>query len=171
MLCFLAGEPLRFLPRLGEFLGSYAFGYSNEQPCEGLHAQVERKTGSITNRTEAYDSLCIRVPFFRDLMLAQKQGRLGNIEDVALGLADCLHQARNPKTLITLLGFENHKSCKGDAGEDLHSWDSRFRQVVYCADDYTMFHMKKPDIHFTSDAAMPELGRAATKSNSTETNT
>ena len=134
------------------------FGCANEQRCEGLHVQVECRTASIQNQFEAYDSLVIRIPFFKNLMRAHKQGRLGDIEDVSLALADCRHKALNPRNLMIRLGIENRMSAKSRDGGKLHAWDGTFRNIAYCADDCTMFHMKKPDIHCTSHAATQQFG-------------
>ena len=71
-VCFLAGEDLRFPPRLAECFASYMFGYANEQRREGLHAQVECTTGSIQNQSEANDSLVKRILFFNHRIRAKK---------------------------------------------------------------------------------------------------
>ena len=102
---WLAGESLDFCPNLASFTGSYRFGWSNETRCEGQHAYIGRSVSHLYNRSEAYDSLVLRLPFFRSLMQgASKQGS----EEVALKLTECLHTARNPKTLVATLCLQKH---------------------------------------------------------------
>ena len=140
---WLAGESLDTCPTLAPFVGRYRFGYSNENPCEAQHAYLNRTTAYLYNRTEAYDSLVLRMPFFRSLM--QDGGLKRSSEQVALGLAECLHAARNPKTLIATLGVQNHDGIQQQQ-EELHPWNSVYREVLYCNDEYSLHHMPSPDI-------------------------
>ena len=140
---WLAGECLDVCPSLASFVGSYRFAYSNETPCEAQHAYVNRTTAYLYNRTEAYDSLVLRIPFFRSLM--QDGGLKRNSEQVVLSLVECLHTARNPKTLIATLGLQNHHSLQ-QRWEELHPWNSLYREVLYCNDEYTLHHLPSPDI-------------------------
>ena len=159
---YLAGEDIVNLLRLGEFLGAYRFGYSDEQRCEGLHAKVERLSGHSHNRTVAFDSLVLRLPFFRDMMRSADKGMLGGYDNATMSLADCLHTARNPRTVIARLGLSSHPSLKVTAakGEDHHSWDRVFREVVYCSDDYTMFHQQPPEITLNYSVCGNDAGEA-----------
>ena len=139
---FLMGDAITAVPRLDAFTARYKFGYSNEQWCEGLHAKIERGTGLATNRSEAYDSLIIRLPFFRDLLRDAHVQRYGMFEDTVRAVTDCLHTARNPKSLIFVLGLARHPAVIGEK----HPWSFVFREVAYCNDEQTLFHMPTPKI-------------------------
>ena len=140
---WLAGESLEHCPNLASFTGSYRFGYSNETPCEAQHAYIGRTVAYLYNRTEAYDSLVLRMPFFRSMM--QGGGLKRSSEQVALGLAECLHASRNPKSLLTTLGLQNHHFIQ-QREDELHPWHVTYREVLYCNDEYTLHHMPTPDI-------------------------
>ena len=102
------------------------FGWSSEYTDEGQHARVKRRVGNIVNRSEAYNSLVLRLPYFVNLFK-----RFPHYRNF---VAECLQRARNPLTLLLRLGFEHHPCVIAGRREKLHKWSRHWRQVLYHPD-------------------------------------
>ena len=113
-----------------------------ERRVEGAHAFLKRRAAHATRRTEAFDSLTLRLPELKEAL--QQPGFAS--EFVAL-----LEQARSPHRLVQCLGMINHPTCK----QVCHTWDRLYRKVVYHADMFTLYNQPLPSMD-VGPAAGPE---------------
>ena len=139
---WLAGESLDALPVLAAFIACKKFGWSCEYAVEGLHAKIERGAGNVTARREAYNSLLLRLPWFKEMLQ-----RCPAKKDE---LADALYRARNPKQLLAELGFSSHPVWVQADQDRTHAWDPVFRDIMYQADLYARFIASPPTIKMVS---------------------
>ena len=102
---YIEGEDLASLPNLSLFVAELRFGWSSERLVEGGHASVNLRAARSRNRTEAYDSLGLRLPELKQL--------LENDADALHVFLECLEQARTPKQLVEtgcLCKYTTHRS-------------------------------------------------------------
>ena len=122
------------------FVAQLRWAYSTERRVEGGHAAVHIQTSSARNRTEAYDSLALRLAYVRQAL-----------EDDPDSLMECLSHGRSPRQLAMELGFKAHPSfAMASCG-----WDPIIRKMVYHADAFTLYRMPLPDMPFTGGPPPP----------------
>ena len=117
----LMGDDIHEHPEFALFLGRYKFCSAAEREVEVGHAKINRRTATARNRTEAYDSLAVRMPGFRRVL------------DAPCGveaIADFLQAARSPRDACIALGFKYHPSLVSLT----HPWDKMYRKTIYRAD-------------------------------------
>ena len=124
---YVEGEDIRLLPELQEFLAELRFGFGSERLVEGGHARVHMANIGRRHRTEAMDSLALR--------MGEIEATLTSAD--VTSLLECLQAARNPRSLIHELGLAKHPSLQ--TGEEMNSWDPCYRLVVYHADAFSMY--------------------------------
>ena len=124
---FLEGTALADLPALARLTSELRFGFSAERLVEGGHAYVHKRSTAARCRTEAYDSLTLRIGEMKTMML--------NNPEFVRHLMDAVSVARTPRALASTLGFRQHPSCQTAKGP----WDIAFRKVVYRADVHSLF--------------------------------
>ena len=112
---------------------------------EGLHGRIERATGTIHNRSSAYNSLTLRQKYFADLM------RNNNV--VVDELAICLAEVQNPKLALSALGMGAHPLVQKMLEEKAHAWHPMYREILYHSDQYSLFRQPPPDIEFLDHMA------------------
>ena len=139
---WLAGESLDALPALAAFIACKKFRWSREYAVEGLHAKIERGAGNVTACREAYNSLLLRLPWFKEMLK-----RCPAKKDE---LADALYRARSPKQLLAELGFSSHPVWVQADLDRTHAWDPVFRDIMYQADLYSRFIASPPPIETVS---------------------
>ena len=85
------------------------------------------------SRTEAYDSLCLRLPELKHALLT----------DAAFfnRFVEALQLARTPRKIMKTLGLSEHPSCK----LAVRAWDPMFRKIVYHSDPWSLYH-SRPDV-------------------------
>ena len=93
------------LVALPSFLGQFKFCPVDETVVEGMHGSLERKVNNIRNRTVAYDSMVVRLPYLRRCMqrYPDLQNSMVNMleeMDSPLRLADCLGVAEHPSAPV-----------------------------------------------------------------------
>ena len=125
---------LEACPTLEAYVGAFKFIPVDETPVESLHARLERTVANFHNRSMAYDSLQLRMWFFRKL-----QARHATFID---DLAGYLSENHSPGTMATALGFGKHPGIPPRGGRRL--WDKAWAHVVYRSDVQTLFHTKTP---------------------------
>ena len=125
---FLEGEELALLDNLELFFATFQFAWGTERKVEGGHAQVNMYAGGRRNRTEATDSLALRMSEIKRMLQSQ---------DVTAFL-ECVQVARNPRKLVSQLGLARHPSCSlAKSG-----WDPIFRKIVYHADPLSLYSQR-----------------------------
>ena len=129
---YLDGEELLMLENLKEFLGSMLFAWGTERKVEGGHAQVKMLAGSRRNRTEATDSLALRLAEIRLVLTSS---------DITAFL-ECVQAARSPRKLVARLGLERHPSCRLARS----NWDPIYRKIVYHADPLSLYDRNPPQL-------------------------
>ena len=139
---YLDGEDLRMLDKLPQFLGSLRFAFGTERRVEGGHAQVNMWTQGRRNRTEATDSLALRMSEIKCILSS----------DSVTDLLECIQVARNPQRLITKLGLQRHPSCSLAK----HAWDPIYRKVVYHADPHSLYDRNPPQLFVQAPAPKPD---------------
>ena len=148
---YLAGEELQTLPELELLIGRKLFTLCVEYSLEGEHAKIERKVGNIVNRTEAYNSLVLRLPFFAKLFK-----RFPHVREI---VSSCIEGIRNPLDLLLQLGFQNHPAVIDARQQKTHRWSRIWRQILYHADLYSLYEQVVPDIRMVD----PRAGLVALK--------
>lgn len=147
---FLDGGDLHDLPVLAEFIGSFKFAFAVERLVEGDHAAIHRAYGRARNHSEAYDSLVRRFPEIK-VVIAQPSGFQAMCDNIEL--------CRTPKRAVHALNMGRHESCQRASS----GWDVIYRQIVYRADPYTLYHQPypkvRPAVAPTEPAAFPEPPR------------
>lgn len=129
---FVEGEDLRLLDNLDFFISSFRFAWGTERKVEGGHAQVNMYAGGRRNRTEATDSLALRLSEIKRVLVSA---------DVTSFL-DCVQVARNPQKLAAKLGLARHPSCSFAKS----GWDPIFRKIVYHVDPFSLYSASRPDL-------------------------
>ena len=100
---YIAGEELEALDSLLDFTAALRFGFSSERLVEGGHSQIHLRGASARRRTEAFDSLSLRLSEIRRALLRT---------DFMSALLECLEASRNPARLIVALGMTDHPSAR-----------------------------------------------------------
>ena len=115
---------------LRAFMGEMAFGFASERQVEGGHASVNLRASGKRNRTEAYDSLTLRMPEIEHELLT----------DAAFlpELIEALNGGRNPAKALAMLSLRDHPS----ASLAKHNWDTIHRKIVYHADPHSMYRSR-----------------------------
>lgn len=129
---FVEGEDLRLLDNLDFFISSFRFAWGTERKVEGGHAQVNMYAGGRRNRTEATDSLALRLFEIKRVLVSA---------DVTSFL-ECVQVARNPQKLVAKLGLARHPSCSFAKS----GWDPIFRKIVYHADPFSLYNASRPEL-------------------------
>ena len=145
---YIEGEDLASLPNLSLFVAELRFGWSSERLVEGGHASVNLRAARSRNRTEAYDSLGLRLPELKQL--------LENDADALHVFLECLEQARTPKQLVETMGLKLHPSFSLGTWP----WDSIFRKIIYHSDPFTLYKSARAALQ-TSDGSAPPSGTGA----------
>ena len=117
------------LKALPPFIGQFKFCPVDETVIEGVHASVERRVGNITNRTMAYDSLMVRLPYMRRC--------LQRFPDLMNDLSSMLKEMNSPIKLAEFLGFANHPSAPLSLRK---AWSTQWRVIIYREDEHTLFN-------------------------------
>ena len=128
-ILFCEGMELELLPELDMLVSKFHFAHSSERRVEGAHAFVQRRSCLARRRTEAWDSLSLRMKEIVDMMDSDSE--------FFSSLSVNISFARSPKLLVAHLGMQYHP-CACD-GENISAWDTRFRKCVYHADPATLF--------------------------------
>ena len=108
-----AAEAVHWFPLLCLFVAQFKFGSCVERVVEGAHAFIHQVYLRGHARTEAYDSLELRMAQVRELIQSPKS--FG-------ALCQCLTEARSPKRLVAALGMAEHPSlsaCQEHLGQPL----------------------------------------------------
>lgn len=127
---FIDGTDFRELPVLHAFMAEMRFGHASERLVEGGHARVNLLAGRSRNRSEAYDSLLLRMPEIKRKLKRDPQ--------FLTSLLTCLASARSPRSLTDRLNLGNHPSL--DLATD--SWDPIFRKVIFRADPHSLYRAR-----------------------------
>ena len=136
---YLDGEELLLLDNLTGFIGSMLFAWGTERKVEGGHAQVKMLAGSRRNRTEAADSLALRLVEIKRVLASS---------DVTAFL-ECAEAARNPRKLVACLGLQRHPSCRLAKS----NWDPIYRKIVYHADPIALYDQNPPRLFVRVESA------------------
>ena len=131
-------EDISCFPMLVTFAGAIMFAFASERMVEGGHATVNLRTTIARNRTEAYDSLTLRLHKVSDKIIDDP--------DFFSTLADLLSEARNPKKAITQLYLQNHPSCRLANT----AWDRIYRKIVYRSDPHSLHNSQRPPVQVTN---------------------
>ena len=143
---FLEGEDRRMLEKLSQFLGSLRFAWGTERRVEGGHAQVNMFTQGRRNRTEATDSLVLRLGEIKRVLTSA---------DV-VDFLQCVQAARNPQRLVASLGLRRHPSCLLAKS----AWDPIYRKVVYHADPLSLYNRNPPELFIEAPASRRRPGQS-----------
>ena len=100
--CYLAGSVLEDLPELELAIANMRCGFAVERRVEGGHALVNRRSALASRRSEAFDSLALRMLEIRQRLEADP----GFIKELAMALA----RARSPKLRVRCHGMTAHPS-------------------------------------------------------------
>ena len=130
---FLEGCPLADVPQYATYRGVFKFGWCGEREVEAGHALVNLRAAKSRNRTEAYDSLSIRMPTMID--------GLGN-QDYLEKIINAIGEQRTPLQLCQSLHFQHHPSFKLSKG----TWDTIYRKIIYHNDPYTLYRRDRPPL-------------------------
>ena len=149
-IAFLSGTPFDELLELELFVAEFMFGSCDETPVEAVHARLERRVGCIHHRGEAYDSLILRMDYYR--MLMQKDAKCKDIVN------DVLTSAKNPRGMLKTLGFGQHPALLELIADKAHPWDCYHRKILYHADMRTLYHDEPVDIELVDNAPPDEPG-------------
>eukprot|EP00971_Amphidinium_carterae_P352692 6492704-Amphidinium_carterae.2 len=127
---YLDGQELHELHSLHTYLASFYFGNASERRVEGGHALIHLRSTHARHRSEAFDSLALRLPEIR-------RGLSGKHKDQNMmpQLLHALQLGRTPRSMAEHLGLGRHASVSGIQT----GWDREYRRVVYRADDYTLY--------------------------------
>ena len=134
---FIQGEDLSLLENLELFVASFRFAWGTERKVEGGHAQVHMYAAGRRNRTEATDSLALRLAEIKKVLTS---------EDTT-SFIKCIQVARNPQKLIAQLGLSRHPAC----ALAKHGWDRIYRKVVYHADPYSLYNRQQPALYVSKE--------------------
>ncbi|CAE7235205.1 unnamed protein product [Symbiodinium sp. CCMP2456] len=134
---FIQGEDLSLLENLELFVASFRFAWGTERKVEGGHAQVHMYAAGRRNRTEATDSLALRLGEIKRVLTS---------EDTT-SFIECIQVARNPQKLIARLGLSRHPAC----ALAKHGWDRIYRKVVYHADPYSLYNRQQPVLYISKE--------------------
>jgi hypothetical protein len=143
---YIDGEELHFFEHLPVFVVGFKFGWASERAVEGGHAHVNLRAASNRYRTEAYDSLVLRLPVF--------QKRCEDDPSLMASLADCLMKGRSPAKVVSALHLQNHPSCRLAKS----AWDPIYRKIVYHSDPYSLHSAPRPPLHTKKPPGPPASG-------------
>ena len=136
-------EELHALPELVVFVAEFKWGYSSERASEGGHATVNLRAGKSRNRTEAFDSLSLRMG---DIKLHVQgiicQASAGDGDCSATRFIECLQMGRSPKALLRALCLDQHPSVRLAK----NGWDPIFRKILYRNDPYSLYRAPRPPV-------------------------
>ena len=131
---FLDGTALRDLPLLSDHIAELRFGFSAERLVEGGHTTVHLHAAGARNRTEANDSLCLRLPELKSSLVRDTEF----FKEFVAGL----HTVRTPRKVCSVLGLNNHPSFQLAK----RSRGFIYRKVVNHSDPFSLFH-SRPNVH------------------------
>ena len=147
---YLDGEDLQGLTSLVSFIAQLRFGFSSERRVEGGHSRVNLRGLLARSRSEAFDSLGLRIQ--------EIKGHMQKDKEFLPALLDCLDAARTPRRLIAELGLSSHPSCK----LAVHGWDPIYRKIVYHSDPHSMYHAQRPALQLAPQPPAPKPSAAET---------
>ena len=130
-LFLFEGKSLEELPGLELFIAQFRWGFSSARRVEIPHGQFKLEMNRSRHRTQASDSLVLRMPELRKEILAP------GCSETMKKFVTILEGIRSPKACARALGLGNHPELSR-AG--LHAWCSIFRKVIYRSDPYTLSH-------------------------------
>ena len=141
----MSGEESASLPCLQQFIAELRFGYSSERLVEGGHATVHLRTQGARNRTEAYDSLSLRLPELRR--------QLCDSPAFFKEFLTSVQRVRTPTQAIQTLGLSDHPSMA--LARD--AWDPIHRKITYRSDAHSQFHSwtEVQHCHYVNSCAPP----------------
>ena len=142
---YIDGVELELLPRLSHFIAELRFGFGCERRVEGGHAFIMRRAALARNRSEAWDSLALRMKEIQDI--------LDKKPDFMEQLASYIAMSRSPRKLVKALKLDRHPALQAAAD----SWDKIYRRVVYHADQYTLYRSGRPVLHIGPRPPPPGL--------------
>eukprot|EP00971_Amphidinium_carterae_P351729 6492256-Amphidinium_carterae.2 len=139
---FVDGADLQELNHLYSFLARFRFAQVVERRVEGAHARVLRRGRISSLRSEAYDSLALR--------MNELESRLDNDVNCLTMLSGFVDEGRSPKKMLLRLGFGNHPSVLANDGAS--AWSNLWRKIVYRSDELTLYHTVAPTLSFRGDS-------------------
>ena len=119
-------------------LVQFRFAQVVERRVEGGHARVLRRGRISSLRSEAYDSLAIRMPE----IVSRLELDPGFLEQ----MAEVLDHGRSPKAMVMQLGLGRHPAVLEAVEAGTHQWSRVWRQVAYRGDAHTLYHTSAPAI-------------------------
>ena len=141
--------------KLESYISRFRWGFSSLRRLEAGHGQIKLKT-RVSGRSETFDSLALRMPEIKQLLLEGQQALPDLIRFMSI--------ACSPAACATALGFRDHPLVP-----TLHSnWSKEYRKIIYRADAYTLYHAPRlsvtvgpgpPDAPSAGD--IPAIGVAA----------
>ena len=131
---YIEGEDIRVLSHLAGFLGELFFGFAAERLVERGHAVIHQHGWAARRRSEAYDSLALRLP--------EIKRKIGSEDKFLPVLLETLSAGRTPAMLVKELGLSLHASVR--LAKD--NWDPIHRKIVYRSDPHSLFHAGVPDL-------------------------
>ena len=146
---------LELLPELELFVSRLHFGHSSERRVEGVHAFVKRRAGMSRNRSEAWDSLSLRMKEITSIL--DSDAKFFEM------LSSLISVPRNPKMLAHSLGMEHHRALVGVRSV----WDSAYRRAIYRADTATLYGQRLEVDDPPAGPGGPAVGPAAGTADST----
>lgn len=145
----MAGGTLEDNSELEHFIAMLRFGFAVERLFEGGHALVNRGSALASHRSEAFDSLALRMCDIRRRLEADS----GFIKE----LTTLLDSARSPNILVKQLGMEMHPAALADTS----AWDKVYRRIVYRSDPVTVHAEPAPELRVGASSACRRLGPPA----------
>lgn len=94
------------------------YGFASERRVEGGHSKVHLRGSLARCRTEAFDSLALRIPDVRR--------RLKMDPSFLPALLECIEAARTPKKLVASLSLSAHEAVSW--AKDV--WGPIYRKVI-----------------------------------------
>lgn len=110
------------------------FGFAVESQIEGGHALANRRSAFVSHRSEAFDSLALR--------MCEIRRRLEADSSFIKELATLLDSARSPKILVKQLGMEMHPVALAATS----AWDKVYRKIVYRSDPVSVHAEPVPEL-------------------------
>ena len=124
---YIEGVSLAELPHFKAFRAKLRWGFSAERKGEAGHATVNLRALRGRNRTEAFDSLALR--------LWRLKTNFKNDPTYVATFLESLDDGRSPEKLVESLNLGGHPAAQGPK----HSWDRVYRQIVYHNDVETLY--------------------------------
>ena len=138
----LQGTPMCELPCLEMYAAEVKFGWATERRVEAGHAYIARRVGSARNRSEAVDSLTLRMPQHERSML-----EASSVQNII----DALETGRSPKKMLAALGMPAHPAAEWATD----SWDPIYRKIAYRADVYSLYRSPRVEVNIDEDPPPP----------------